>query len=195
MSKAITIQEFDAYLDKVVRKIRAIVKVPFPKVDEIAPMPIMDSVPDWSNNLQISASASMPSDYPLGNPTLDMMAGIEPFAPLAQEIPSNVETFMPMEFSVETQKERTSRRPVVALPHSKVPELPLLTQVPAEKEPGKKDLDAEDLENLLAAFEESGMGVRDVKLLPSGATRITFDEFFGERKDRQPEFVRVGGRG
>lgn len=126
-------------------------------------------------------------------PTLDMMTGIEPFPPLAQDIPVAVETFMPLEFPVQTPKERTSRRPAVALPHNKVPELPLLNQVPAEKAPIKKSLVAKDLENLLAAVKQSGMGVKEVKLLPLGATRITFDEFFGTGQ-RQPEFVRVGGR-
>lgn len=195
MSKAITLQDFNVLLDKVVQKIVAAAKVPFPKVDEVAPMPGMDSVPGWANDIRMSSWASMPSGYPLGNPTLDMMAGIEPFAPLAQEIPVNVGTFMPMEFPAQTPKDSTPRRPVVALTHNKVPELPFLTQAPAEKEPEKNDLDAKDLENLLNAFKESGMDVKEVKLLPSGATRITFDEFFGERQDRQPEIVRVGGRG
>lgn len=194
MSKAMTLQDFNVLFEKVIQKIVAAAKVPFPKVDEVALMPTLDSVPGRSNNLQISATASMPSDYPLGNPILDIMAGIEPFAPLAQEIPGNVETFMPMEFAVETHIEPKSRKPIVALPHNKLNELPLLTQVAPEKEPSKEDLDAKDLENLLNAFKESGMDVKEVKLLPSGATRITFDEFFGTRKDRQSEFVRVGGR-
>jgi hypothetical protein len=195
MSKAVTLPDFNVSFEKVVQKIVAAAKVPFPKVDEVALMPIVDSVPGWANDVRMSSSASMPLDYPLGNSTLDMMAGIEPFAPLAQEIPVNLETFMPMEFPAQTPKDSTARRSVVALRHDKVPELPFLTEVPAEKEPCKKDLDAKDLENLLNVFKESGMDVKEVKLLPSGVTRITFDEFFGERKDRQPEFVRVGGRG
>jgi len=178
MSKAITVKEFDAFLDNVVRKIRDMAKVPFPKVDEIAPMPAMDSISSWSN----------------GMPMLDMMADIETFSPLAQEIPCDVETFMPMGFPVSTQKRHVSKRPVAALTGNKMPELPILNQVPAEKELGKKDLTAKDLENLLVVFKESGMDIREVKLLPSGATRITFDEFFGAGQERQREFVRAGGR-
>lgn len=194
MSRAITYEEFVGFFDKVIQQIRAIGKVPFPKADEVAPMLGIDSVPEWSNDLRISVAVSVPSDYPLGNPTLDLMAGIEPVSPLAQEISSNVETFMPLEFPVPMRKERTSRGPVVALPHNKVPELPMLNLVPFRKEQTKKSLDGKDLENLLVAFKESGMSVREVKSLPSGATRITFDEFFGAGHERQPEFVRVGGR-
>jgi hypothetical protein len=178
MSRAITFQEFDAFLDKVVQKICAIARVPFPKVDEIAPMPALDSILGWSNAV----------------PTLDMMADIETFSPLAQEIPCDVETFMSMGFPVPSQKGHISRRPFVALSDNKMPELPMLNHVPAEKELGKKDLSAKDLENLLAFFKQSGMDIREVKLLPSGATRITFDEFFGAGQERQREFVRVGGR-
>ena len=195
MSKGITIQEFDAFLDKVVQKILAIAKMPFPKADEVTRIPVLDSVPGWSNDLQVCVGASMDSDYALGTPTLDMMADIEPLSSLDREIPVDVETFTPMGFPMQTPKERTSRRPAAAVTHNKVPELPLLSQVPAKEEPIKKSLDAKGLENLLAAFKESGMGVREVKSLPSGATRITFDEFFGARQGRQPEVVRVRGRG
>jgi|GEM_PF-5673369 len=178
MSKAITVKEFDAFLDNVVRKIRAIAKVPFPKVDEIAPMPAMDSISSWSN----------------GMPALDMMADIETFSPLAQEIQCDVETFMPMGFPVPMQKRDISKRPVAALTGNKKLELPMLNQVPAERESDKKDLSTKDLENLLAVFKKSGMDIKEVKLLPSGATRITFNEFFGAGQERQREFVRAGGR-
>ena len=178
MSKAITFKEFDAFLDNVVRNICAIAKAPFPKVDEIAPMPALDSIWSWPNGLS----------------ALDMMADIETFSPLAGEIPCDVKTFMPMGFPVPMQKGHASKRPVAALTGNKIPELPMLNQVPAEKELGKKDLTAKDLENLLAVFKESGMDIREVKLLPSGATSITFDEFFGAGQERQREFVRGGGR-
>jgi len=193
MSRAITVQDFRDTWNKgneVYQQIIAMRKVPFPKVDEIAPMLGINSIPEWSGDLGMSARASVPTDYPLGNPTLDMMAGIEPVSPLALEIPANVETSLPMKSSVQTPKERTSKRPVVALPYNRVAESIMLNQVPARKEPIKRSLSTKDLENLLAAFKESGMGVTEVKSLPSGATRITFDEFFGARQEREPEFVR-----
>lgn len=197
MSRAITVEEIHDLGDvcnkirKLYRRINAMTKVSFPKAAEFAAIPSLNLDAKWSKNLGTSVPASMPLDSPFGDPTLDMMADIEPVSPMALEICGSVETFMPLESPMETSKERTLKG-VAALPCKKIAEPIILDQVPAKKEP-VKSLEAKDLENLLAAFKEGGMGVKDVKVLPSGATRITLDEFFGAKRERQTEFVRVRG--
>lgn len=190
MSKAITFQDFVGMLDKIVQKIHAIGKVPFPKADQIGRLSGLESVPVLAN--EFPSQTSMFADYAIGLPTLGMVTEIEPISPLAQEFPADMESFMPLELPVQSPKERATKKPAAALHYNKVRELPLLNQVPAQREPINKSLGTNDLKNLLAALEETGMKVKEVKSLPSGATRITFDEFMASRKIRQSEFVRVG---
>jgi hypothetical protein len=170
-------------------------EVGFPKTDELPPILVTDSVPALPNHSPIHTEALGISDYPLGLPTLALMGQIDSISPLLPEISSVAEGFAPLELPVSMPKEYGPRKPAVAaLVCSKRPELPLPTQAPVHKEPAKKVLGEDDLKNLFAVLEKTGMRVKEAKVLPSGATRITFDEFMGSRKIREPELVRVGGR-
>jgi hypothetical protein len=166
--------------EKLVDKFQAMAKVGFPKGDGLLPISVLDSVPAMS-------------EYPPVLPGLESLGQLDTVSPLAQEYPVSLESFMPLVRPVPTPREHVSREPVIAaLPHKKVLELPTVSQVPAQREPIKKTLGADDLRDLLAALEGTGMKVKEVKSLPSGATRVTFDEFMGSRK--QPDLVRVGGQ-
>lgn len=48
-----------------------------------------------------------------------------------------------------------------------------------------------DLKHLLALLDDSGLKVDEVKALPSGATRITVEEFLSMNRAKEPEFIRV----
>jgi len=193
MSRAITLKDVEGVLDKAVQQILAMAKVPFSKADEVAPISLLDDFSGWSINPATIPSPSWRSDYALSMPMPDVLLGLGTFAPLAREIPLGIETFIPQEFRVPTPKKGTSPGPV-SIPTSKTADPPTPNRAPIQKEQTDTRPSRKDLENLLAAFKESGMGVREVKSLPSGATRITFEEFFGMRQERQPEFVRARGR-
>ena len=193
MSRAITVETNQDPWNKVIQWINAMKKVPLPKADEIVPLSSLEFSQEWSKDFSMCTEAFMPSDHSLGDPTLDTMGDIEPDPLPAPEICGTVEALIPLEFPIQTPQERTSKRPVATVPRDEIANPAILDRSPAREKPVKKNLETRELENLLAAFKESGMNVKEVKALPSGATRITFDEFFGQKQKRQLEFARTRG--
>lgn len=170
-------------------------KVGFPKTDELSPISVKDLVPALPNHSPIHTGTLGMSDYPLGLPTLALVGQTDSVAPLLPEVSAVAEGFAPLELPVSTPKEYVLRKPpVAALAYNKRADLPLPTQAPVNKEPAKKAFGEADLKNLLTVLEKTGMRVKETKVLPSGATRITFDEFMGSRKIREAELVKGGGR-
>jgi hypothetical protein len=135
--------------------------------------------------------ASPPLDGP--SHLLETIIGIHESFPFSSEAFGALDGFAPLEVPVKKPMEPVPERPLLPALSQKVPQLPLLNQA-AQEEPAKKSLDANSLKNLLAVFENGGMKVKEVEALPSGATKITFDEFMDTRKVREPELVRVRGK-
>jgi hypothetical protein len=72
-------------------------------------------------------------------------------------------------------------------------EIPVLNPELDQKERNDQANNTGELDDLLGLLDKSGFKVDEVKALPSGVTRITVNDLFGMKHDREPEFIRVRG--
>lgn len=169
----------------VARVITALSKMRLSKPEGIFPIVGQESLgANMPDGVQNNSVVPMATDYPLASLSLPMSLDTE-FMPKLASDPFGLEGIMPLDLPVAvTEAVNVADQKA---DQDRVPETPLLNQVQPEEVRGKEVHGR--LDNLLGILEGTGMKVKNVTELPSGATRITFDEFMGAL--RQLELVRV----
>jgi hypothetical protein len=190
MSKSVVIfiEDFKRFCKGMAEKWKAMEKVGYPKDYGTLSVATLGLGPIAAQGVELDTFLDDPMglpdieqsfDFPLGNPSL-----LESFMPLDSQSPLS---------EIKVPGKRDIQRPVPRVMSRKMTnQFPVSQRSSAQPKPLRQSIVQEDLKGIEIFFEEKGMPIREVKLLPSGTTRITLDELIGSPKVRQPEFVRVG---
>ena len=109
-------------------------------------------------------------------------------APLGNDLPpvTDFPPLMTWDGFMHGDVQMPAERPALSYPQA----LPL-PEGNVQNEQKRQDVNADDVEVLLAVLREKTHASPKVEALPSGAVKITLDEYFMGTNKREPEFVTV----
>jgi len=129
---------------------------------------------------------------PVAMPDLGLNSDLGWAAPISSGIPLSSDSFIPIR--PVTQRDAVIPKQAKASMSSTQTETKGDRKEPSFAEGEAHSSEKHEVGELLSFLDEAGVGVGEVKTLPSGATKITLEDLFGPMHTKEPEFVRVGAR-